>query len=211
MNTADKLTTIAENVPKVYAAGKQAGREGFWDAYQVRGYTNDYLYAFAGNRWTDTTYNPRYPIKPSGNAQLMYVYSGITDTKVPIDISGVRSNLVGTFQNARKLVTIRKLIVDEQTGPLTSVFNNANVLVNLTMEGILASSIDVQWCPLSKESITSVCNVLSSTITGKKVTFNKSAVNTAFGINVDDETTYPVGSEFYTLRHSKDNWTFSYV
>ena len=34
---------------------------------------------------------------------------------------------------------------------------------------------------------------------------------TPTGININDETTYPVGSEFYTLRHSKDNWTFSYV
>jgi uncharacterized protein YcsI (UPF0317 family) len=124
---------------------------------------------------------------------------------------GATMNLSGMFQNATKLATIRKLMVDEQTGSLTAVFNNANALVNLTMEGVLANSIDVRWCPLSKESITSVCNVLSSTITGKTVTFKKSAVNTAFGIDVDNEATYPEGSEFYELRHSKDNWTFSYV
>lgn len=52
---------------------------------------------------------------------------------------------------------------------------------------------------------------LKSDATGKTLTLKKSAVNEAFGINVDDEATYPEGSEYYTLRHSKDNWTISYV
>lgn len=32
MSTADKLTTIAENVPKVYEAGQQSGYDVFWKA-----------------------------------------------------------------------------------------------------------------------------------------------------------------------------------
>ena len=56
-----------------------------------------------------------------------------------------------------------------------------------------------------------IVTALSYTATGKTLTLKKSAVNTAFGIDVDDETTYPAGTEFYNLRHSKDNWTFSYV
>lgn len=56
-----------------------------------------------------------------------------------------------------------------------------------------------------------IITALKSDASGKTLTLKKTAVNEAFGINVDDETTYPEGSEYYTLRHSKDNWTFSYV
>lgn len=56
-----------------------------------------------------------------------------------------------------------------------------------------------------------IVTALKSDASSKTLTLKKSAVNEAFEINVDDETTYPVGSEFYELRHSKDNWTFSYV
>ena len=56
-----------------------------------------------------------------------------------------------------------------------------------------------------------IISALSRTTTGKTLTLKKTAVNEAFGIDVDDETTYPEGSEYYTLRHSRDNWTFSYV
>jgi hypothetical protein len=40
---------------------------------------------------------------------------------------------------------------------------------------------------------------------------SKAAVNNAFGIDVDDASTYPEGSEYYNLRYSKSNWTFNYA
>lgn len=64
---------------------------------------------------------------------------------------------------------------------------------------------------LSKLSITNLFNALSADSTGLSITFSKTSVNNAFGIDVDDETTYPEGSEYYTLRHSKDNWTVNYI
>ena len=56
-----------------------------------------------------------------------------------------------------------------------------------------------------------IITALKSDTTGKTLTLKKTAVNNAFGINVDDATTYPEGSEYYILRHSKDNWNISYV
>lgn len=69
MAIADKLTTIAENVPKVYEAGRKNGREKeydeFWDTFQQNGSRADYAYAFSGYGWDNETFRPKYDIKPS--------------------------------------------------------------------------------------------------------------------------------------------------
>lgn len=105
---------------------------------------------------------------------------------------------------------IDKLISTEKT-VFNNAFDQATYLTNITMSGVVAKSINFGTCPLNEASIISVVNVLSPSTTGQTVTFKKTAVNTAFGINVDDVSTYPVGSEFYNLRNSKPNWTFSYA
>lgn len=111
-----------------------------------------------------------------------------------------------------KLKTIEKLIISEQT-KYVSWFNEASGLQNLTIEGTIGQNgFNVQWSKLlSKESIVSIINALSVTTSGLTVTLSKTAVNNAFGIDVDDVSTWGEGTEYYALRHSKDNWTISYV
>lgn len=76
MSIADKLTTIAENIPKVYQAGYDKGvAEGggggdswydtFWDNFQQNGERYDYENGFYGRGWNDENFNPKYPIKGS--------------------------------------------------------------------------------------------------------------------------------------------------
>ena len=116
--------------------------------------------------------------------------------------------------NGRKDRSVQKIdefISSEITAFENSTFQTAIYLEDITMSGVVSKSINFGTCPLNKASIISVVNVLSSSTTGQTVTFKKTAVNTAFGINVDDASTYPVGSEFYNLRNSKSNWTFSYA
>lgn len=108
--------------------------------------------------------------------------------------------------------TVDKLIIRADGSTIVgSAFNLANNLQNIAIEGVIGKDWNMQWCPLSKSSITSVINALSQTTSKLTVTFNKRAINNAFGIDIDDETTYPEGSEFYNLRNSKSNWTFSFV
>ena len=90
MSIAEKLTTVAENIPKVYAAGYEAGKgdyidkyddgfsdgqqaeyDRFWDEYQR---TNSYVCAFAGYGWNADTLIPKKYIKP-GNALYMFYYN----------------------------------------------------------------------------------------------------------------------------------------
>lgn len=88
MSAADKLTTIAENVPKVYESGQENVRaqvepinaelekclagtsvEGqtwydkFWETFQQNGNRTDYRFAFSGGGWNSNNFKPKYPIK----------------------------------------------------------------------------------------------------------------------------------------------------
>lgn len=119
------------------------------------------------------------------------------------------SNPSVVFANAMYLKGINKIIVSENISATAIAFTRCNSLTDVYFEGIIPCSVNFQWSPLNKASIESVVNHLSTTVTGQTVTFNKTAVNAAFGIDIDDETTYT--DEFNTLRNSKSNWTFSYA
>ena len=122
------------------------------------------------------------------------------------------SSVTGLFNETRNLKIVEKLILrGDGSQTFSNTFNQCNSLENIVFEGVIGKNIGFGQSPLSKDSITSIVNHLSETATGQTLTLKKSAVNEAFSINVDDESTYPEGSEYYTLRHSKDNWTFSYI
>lgn len=214
MSIAEKLTTVAENVPKVYEAGQKAEYDRFWDIFQENGKRTNYTSAFCYGGWTDDTYNPKYTIRPTSCNQMFIGAAYLTDTKVDIDLTHSGGTQKFTiFSSAKQLKTVRKLIVDESNNAhLEKAFMNCTSLENITFEGVVAGNIDLQWSTkLSKTSITNIINVLSTNTTGLTVTLSKTAVNNAFGIDVDDETTWGEGTEYYALRHSKDNWTISYV
>ena len=73
MSIAEKLTAIAENVPKVYEAGKKAEYDKFWDENQDYGTRTTYSSAYMGNNgWTKDNFYPKYDIKPIGSAAQMF-------------------------------------------------------------------------------------------------------------------------------------------
>lgn len=124
----------------------------------------------------------------------------------------IQLSLLFYSHNWSSATSIRKIdnfISSATTKFSNDTFQHATSLTDITMSGVVANSINFGACPLNKASIESVINVLSSTATGQTVTFKKTAVNTAFGINVDDASTFT--DEFNTLRNSKSNWTFSYA
>ena len=149
--------------------------------------------------------------KASGLFGEMFANSSVT--RIPtLDLTNanISNGTTNMFANCNRLKTIDKIIMSENTITY-SMFNGVTALENVIFEGVIGYTIDFKSVPLSKDSIISIVNALSATKTGQTLTLKKSAVNNAFSINVDDETTYPVGSEYHTLRHSKDNWTFSYI
>lgn len=245
MSIAEKLTKVAENVPKVYEAGQEVGKQTaydeFWDEFQQKGARADYVAGFGGSGWNNKTFKPKYDITPVyadnlfQNARITNLKQALIDCGVKLDMSNVyqsqnflrssqitvlpeidttsMKNITGLFTYASNLTTITKLILkDDGSQVASNTFTGATKLATMIVDGTIGQNFDLSPCAkLSKESITSVINALSDTTTSMKLTLSKTAVNTAFGINVDDVTTYPEGTEYYNLRHSKDNWTISYV
>lgn len=136
MSIAEKLTTVAENMPKVFEAGKQAEYDAFWESAQVgsTGAIFTYLpYAFAGCGWTDDTFKPKYDIKPVGNANGLFRQCRIRNLKqclescgVILDLSSV-TGITGGFGYSEYLKVLPKLDFSNLVSA-TQVFASGAVL-----------------------------------------------------------------------------------
>ena len=196
-----------ESGKTLYDNGVKNEQDRFWDNFQDYGNRNHYHSCFETNYWSDDLYNPQYDIlcnkDASSGTGVFYDNRVITDTKVAIIVEN--SNIDTMFTRCSKLKTIRLLRVNglEKT---SSAFAGCNELENLTMEGELTLTMSVPSPVLTKASITSVVNVLSTTASGKTLTLSKTAVNKAFETSegANDGST---SSEWLTLRATKSNWT----
>ena len=224
---------------KGYADGQSqgGGYDEFWDSYQNNGKRTDYRYAFAGSGWNKDTYNPKYPLVVAGGGMAAYMFSNSLIKKIgDIDMSKVTGQIANFIRQNTELTEVGEIVINNAVTQLTtflysnnklvtvkklkfgtvSTFTNAFYtlydLVNITIDGVMAGDVSFGDSKLlSKESLISIINALSSVTTAKTLTLSKEAVNNAFGIDIDNETTYPEGSEYYILRNSKSNWTFNYV
>lgn len=210
----------------------------YWDIMQINGNRINYDGGFA--HWVEKYFKPKYDMKPSSACYIFSRFNKdikeidmvehLKKYNVTLDFSACTNftnflmysfvSRLGTvdtraasavnFYIAYRLKTIDSLILKDD-GTQTFNFVMCSYLENITITGIIGQNINLGDCPLLKDSIISVINALSTTTSKKTVTFKKTAINNAFGINIDDESTYPEGSEFYNLRNSKTNWTFNYV
>ncbi len=153
---------LSAKICEVYDKGRQAEYDEFWDKYQAKGTPIVYTYAFAGARWNDVTYNPKYEIKVKTAINSCFYYNNqITDTKVPIDMMSEAVNQIDyMFRGASYLKTIRLLKV-QRSLVYTNVFVGCNRLENITFEGEIGTSISFADCPLlTVDSMMSVINHL---------------------------------------------------
>lgn len=195
MSIADKITRAKNDYDEVYEAGKQAEYDRFWDTFQQNGRRKHYPYAFSYG-WNDSNFNPKYPLTGIGQVTYMFYYSSITNVAIDIEVTDIANNM---FSQCSTLHTVKKLIVRENA-TYSNTFYNCNVLANITFEGVIGQSINFQYSPLTKESITNVIEHLSSTASGKTCTFKKTAKEAAF-----------TADEWATLIATKTNWTISLV
>lgn len=183
MSIAEKFETIAD---AVYEKGKEDEWRAFWETYQGKGNAINYAYAFYGSTWTDDLYRPLKQIdgidttfKVYATCNGMYQGTYITDTLIPIDITGngVGSNTTYMFYSATRLKKINKLIVKE-SNVFTSAFGYCKALTDIEFEGTIGRSISFADCPLTVESMKSIITHLnkydtkSYTLTVKSSTFN---------------------------------------
>ena len=120
-----------------------------------------------------------------------------------VDITSTISSLSQLFYNCYYLETIDKLILradGNNNFTAGNHFTGCGELKNITIEGVIGTTgFNMQYSPkLSKSSITSVINALSTTTSGLTVTLSKTAKESAF-----------TADEWSALIATKPNWTIS--
>ena len=135
-----------------------------------------------------------------------YLFNGCQNmTHIPIiDLTGqsaTRRVANYTFNVCRNLVRIEKVILpSDGSMTFTGTFGKCNSLAYIRFDGVIGNTISFSASPLDKDSFADIIAHLSDTVTGKTITFNKTAKEAAF-----------TADEWKTLTDTKKNWTFSLV
>jgi len=141
------------------------------------------------------------PFGTNNEGSWYYTFQNCPELEEIEDIGLVPSfRYYGTFNGCPKLHTIAKMRVDENTAYVNPF---ADGIVNLTIEGTIGQNgFDTRICTkLSKASIISIINALSTTTSGLTVTFSVTAVKSAFGSTTTEE--------WLNLVATRSNWTIS--
>ena len=229
------IKDIDKVVSNGVSQGQQQAYDEFWNAYQSRGTRTNYRNGFGGIGWTDNTLKPKYPILPAvTDAYMMFAAARVQDiaTIFPsITVSGtsqymfynnytvthigeisLNDEMNGTFQGCSGLVTIDKLIINyaNTSGKAhSSTFSTCSSLKNIVIEGEIKGNLSVSASTkLSKNSLISSINALSTESTGKTFTLSTTAVNNAFetSTGANDGST---SEEWLTLTGTRTNWTIA--
>jgi hypothetical protein len=134
------------------------------------------------------------------SATELFSYSQVT--RLPtLDFSKLTITLNYTFNYCTYLKSIDKIIINENI-KFYNPFFRCDALEEIRIEGVIASNgFDLQWSTkLSRASITSIINALSTSTSGLSVTLSKTAVNNVFTTD-----------EWNALANTKTNWTISLV
>jgi hypothetical protein len=233
MSIADKLTEIAENVPKVYEAGKQAEYDAFWDAYQNYGNRTNYYVAFFGSErtyWNNNSFKPKYPIRPT-NANNMLSNSGISgDLTEFAEIDFSRATIVSNALSNNDYIT-RVGVLDLRkvnTANISLIAGNDRLI---TVDEIIFKDDGTQYANESGFALTSCYNLKNLKITGKiNFLFNAqyspltkdsitSVINALYEGSTGLTATFKktakeaafTADEWAALIANKTNWTFSLV
>lgn len=148
----------------------------------------------------------------SRNTTFTYIFQNSAITNIGIIDTRKSTTMEYTFNNASSLVSVDKVILkddgSQKFGSLS--FANCDDLVEIRIEGVIGQKgFSVSACKkLSKASITSIVNALSSTTSGLSITISKTAVNNAFETaeGLADGST---SEEWLNLIATKPNWTIS--
>lgn len=120
------------------------------------------------------------------------LFSKASTTELP-DLTFISARgLPDLFSDAVNLKTVGIVTLKEDGSQvLTRAFQNCNALENITFDGAIGQDLDIHWSTLlTKESIISIINALYDEAEEMTLTLSKIAINNAFGIDIDDNTTW---------------------
>lgn len=187
--------------------GKEQQYDLFWDAFQQNGTKTYYSHVFRSEQWNEITFKPKYPIRPIHAAYMLYssLFAGDLTQNVILDFSRCE-NITYCFYNAPNITRIGEVdarmvgdfsyvfsyctrlekidlvrLKNDGSQGMTATFNGCYALKDVLFDGTIGQTVSFQNCTsLSKDSITSIINALSSSVSGNSVSLSKDAVIEAF-------------------------------
>lgn len=225
MSISDKLITIADDIPRVYDAGRTGIYGDFydiiWNSVQDKGKRTNYSNAFTSNIWNDFTFSPKYPIRPTGSAALMFCandaitnipcYSWTDSTFTLFNLSSV-TNAASMFYACYSIKTIEApllLIGVNADNGYNSTFAHCKALrtiLHLTLNSEYSGNYDhIFYNCGSLENITiagSITSSISFTTNNKlSVESMKSIIYSLKNYIVDDDQWLA-----HTISFTEDCW-----
>lgn len=198
MAIAEKLTTIAENIPKVFEAGKDAEHKEFWDGVTNSGTRTSWRYACAGYGWTDETFKPPETIFPQ-DARYMFQNSAVTSIdETQVDFTNA-TDMRDAFSYCEFLVNLKLKINGNKTFN-ANTFVGCTALTNLTIIGTIQSNnFNVQWSEnLTHDSLMSIINALA----------DKTGVSGSWTVTLGDVNIAKLTDAEQQIAHQK-GWNIS--
>lgn len=187
----DMASSIPEVYENGYDKGYQAQYDEFWDAYQDYGNQQSYSTSFKGTFWKDMNFNPKYKMKPTEMYEafagcavtdgyeilkekldlsvckdIRYVFSNSALSHLPIlmltgDVDGRRAGFVENMQN---LHTIDLIVIGDTIGNAVFKFGGDKKLKEIRFQGTIYFPINIQYSPLSVDSMKSIISCLKNFI-----------------------------------------------
>ena len=215
--TEGKEDGVTEGHTIGYNEGQQAQYDLMWNGLQNNGNTADYQRKFLrinyGYAAWDLWYNPKYDFKHKNSGSAIDTFRECHVKDVIKDNYAYSGGMqfMYTFYQSTRLENARTIHVYENT-TYTDPFGYCSGLKEVRFEGVIAQNgLKFSACTkLSKASIESVINALSSTTSGLTVTFSKVAVDTAFETSVG-AVDGSISIEWTKLVATKSNWTIALV
>lgn len=183
MSMGEKLEIIAENVPKVFEAGKKARDEEWWNTYlapmRAGKPSNN---AFSGPCWNGNTFYPTQDIIPLENATSMFerfswnasvaridLAQRLEDCGVVLDISNAK--VVTYLFNYAWITRVPALNCNTTTySSLTNVFSNAPYLV--TIDELIIRNDGTNNFTNTFDGSTSLKNIKFTGMIGRNISFS---------------------------------------
>lgn len=197
--------------------GKGFNKNNFYPKYNIVFGENESNWTFI--RWND---DDKHTLNLKERMELCGVSFDFTQLKTSIqtfyytkfteipalDMSNVTS-FDRTFAYNYGLKSIEELTIGKDAS-FNDAFAHSNVLEKLIIKGCIGGNgFNTQWCTkLSKDSIISIINALSTSTSGLTVTLSQTAVNRAFATATGAENG-STSEEWLALAATKSNWTIS--
>ena len=230
------LDDMAENVPKVYEAGKKSEYDAFWDARQKNGNPTgqrDCEYLFAG-AWTKETLRPKYDVISPYSTYMMFARNNAigdlrefkkgNGEKVILDFSGTKEISYLYYLSG---VTYVETLDTTSSATVANMFNYAPVhtieLLKLKEDG---SQKIGAWGATSLQNITIEGKIGWNGTTFESEVLTKESISSIINALIDTTSGYALtlkrraitsafgsvdNAEWQALVASKPNWTISLV